>query len=63
MLGRGQPHSPASFAAKAHDMPPTLALMNDLQASFFKVVSLEWALGSLDDLQQTQARRRSVRSA
>mmetsp|Transcript_12036 Transcript_12036/g.30702 ORF Transcript_12036/g.30702 Transcript_12036/m.30702 type:complete len:82 (-) Transcript_12036:227-472(-) len=53
-LGRGRPHSEAALVAGAMDLPPTLAAMRDLRHVLVRAVSLEWALGNLDNLRAEQ---------
>lgn len=53
-LGMGQPHSTASFAAKKHSVPPAIAAADYAQRTFLNMISLKWAIGSLDDLRKEE---------
>jgi len=52
LRGQGRPHSAASIAAK-QQLPPAIATMRELQKQFLFIVSLEFMLGDLDNLQQS----------
>ena len=54
-LGRGRPHSEMLAAASGtSSVPPTIATLQELQKQFAYLVSLEFCLGNLDNLQNTQ---------
>ena len=58
-LGRGMPHARSHAAT----LPPTLATLSELQRRVLYVVSLEFALGNLDQLRAPAHDRPEKRSA
>jgi len=53
-LGRGRPHSEAALHGAGCNTP-AISTLTELQRNFLYVVSLEFALGSLDNLQEVKA--------